>query len=133
MTVRVVRDMAAPMRHEIIIGRNRLATDGSVEEGGEGSAPNAHELFDAALGACKALTILWYAKHKGLDVQNVEVDVQSDASQERAGIYRMSAEISITGNLTEAQRADILRVSQKCPVHKLMTDATIEITTTLAP
>jgi putative redox protein len=125
--------MAAPMRHEIIIGRNRLATDGSVAEGGEGSAPNAHELFDAALGACKALTILWYARHKGLDVQNVEVDVQSDASQERAGTYRMNAEISITGNLTEAQRADILRVSQKCPVHKLMTDATIEITTTLAP
>jgi putative redox protein len=133
MTIRVVRDMAAPMRHEIIIGRNRLATDGKVEDGGEGSAPDAHDLFDAALGACKALTVLWYANHRKLDVQNIEVDVARDASEERAGTYRLSAEISITGNLTEAQRADLLRVAQKCPVHKLMTEATIEITTTLAP
>lgn len=132
MTVKVVRDMAAPMRHEIIIGRNRLATDGKPEDGGEGSAPDAHDLFDAALGACKALTLLWYANHRKMDVQNIEVDVERDAGEERAGTYRLNAAISVTGNLTEAQRADLLRVAQKCPVHKLMTEATIEITTTLA-
>ena len=132
MTVRVVRDMAAPMRHEITIGRNHLATDATMEEGGEGSGPSPHDLYDAALGACKALTVLWYAKHRGMDVQNIEVNVERDASEERSGIYRLNTELTLTGNLNDAQRADLLRIAQKCPIHKLMTEVKTEITTTLA-
>src|SRR2546429_940289 len=77
------------MRHEIHIGRNSLTTDLGVEEGGEGLGPSPHDLYDAALGACKALTVLWYAKHKGIPVQGIEVSVERDASQERDGIYRL--------------------------------------------
>jgi putative redox protein len=47
------------MWHQIHIGRNRLATDGTLEEGDEESGPNPHDLYDAALGPCKALTVLW--------------------------------------------------------------------------
>jgi putative redox protein len=133
MTVRVIRDQAAPMRHEIHIGRNRLATDASPEEGGEGSGPSPHDLYDSALGACKALTVLWYAKKKGFPVEGIEVAVERDASQERAGVYRLKAELTLTGALTTAQREELLRVAHKCPVHKLMTEVTTEIATSLAP
>lgn len=133
MTVRVVRDQTAPMRHEIRIGRNSLATDGSVEEGGEGSGPSPHDLYDSALGACKALTVLWYAKKKGIPVEGIEVSVERDASQERTGIYRLKAELTLTGTLTTAQREELLRVAHKCPIHKLMTEVTTEIATSLAP
>ena len=132
MTIRVVRDQKSPMRHEIHIGRNSLTTDLGVEEGGEGLGPNPHDLYDAALGACKALTVLWYAKHKGIPVQGIEVSVERDASQERAGIYRLSAALSLTGNLNAAQREELLRVAQKCPIHKLMTEVRTEISTTLS-
>lgn len=133
MTIRIVRDQTAPMRHEVFAGRNRLAVDGSIEEGGEGSGPNPHDLYDTALGACKALTVLWYAKKKGIPVEGIEVSVNRDASQERSGTYRLSAELSLTGNLTPEQREELLRVAAKCPVHKLMTEVTTEISTTLAP
>ena len=132
MTIRVVRDQTAPMRHEIHIGRNSLAADGTPEEGGEGSAPSPHDLYDAALGACKALTVLWYAKHKNIPVEGIEVSVERDASQERSGIYRLSAELSLTGNLTASQREELLRIAQKCPIHKLMTDVKTEISTSLS-
>ena len=132
MTIRVVRDQRAPMRHEIHIGRNSLSTDLSVEEGGEGSGPSPHDLYDAALGACKALTVLWYAKRKDIPVEGIEVSVERDASQERAGIYRLSAALSLTGDLSAAQREELLRVAQKCPIHKLMTEVTTEISTTLS-
>ena len=132
MTIRVVRDQKSPMRHEIHIGRNSLTTDLGVEEGVEGLGPNPHDLYDAALGACKALTVLWYAKHKGIPVQGIEVSVERDASQERAGIYRLSAALSLTGNLNAAQREELLRVAQKCPIHKLMTEVRTEISTTLS-
>jgi putative redox protein len=121
------------MRHEIHIGRNSLATDGSVEEGGEGSGPNPHDLYDSALGACKALTVLWYAKRKGIPVEGIEVSVERDASQERSGVYRLSAQLSLTGNLTAPQREELLRVAGKCPVHKLMTEVKTEISTSLSP
>jgi putative redox protein len=104
-----------------------------VEEGGEGSGPSPHDLYDAALGACKALTVLWYAKKKGMAVENIEVSVGRDASAERSGTYRLNAELTVTGNLTDEQRAELLRVAGKCPIHKLMTEVTTEITTTLSP
>jgi len=132
MTIRVMRDQTAPMRHEIHIGRNSLATDVSSEAGGEGSGPSPHDLYDAALGACKALTVLLYAKHKNIPVEGIEVSVERDASQERAGIYRLSTQLSLTGNLTASQREELLRIAQKCPIHKLMTEVKTEISTSLS-
>src|SRR5258706_14808953 len=120
------------MRHEIHIGRNSLTTDLGIEQGGEGSGPSPHDLYGAALGACKALTVLWYAKHKSIPVEGIEVTVERDASQERSGIYRLSAELSLTGNLTASQREELLRVAQKCPIHKLLTEVKTEISTSLA-
>ena len=132
MTIRVVRDQLAPMRHEIHIGGNSITSDLGVEEGGDGSGPSPHDLYDAALGACTALTVLWYAKHKTIPVEGIEVSVERDASQERAGIYRLSAALTLTGDLSAAQREELLRAAQKCPVHKLMTEVTTEISTTLS-
>jgi putative redox protein len=132
VTIRVVRDQRAPMRHEIHIGRNSLASDLSVEEGGDGSGPNPHDLYDAALGACTALTVLWYAKRRKIPVEGIDVSVERDASQERAGIYRLSAALKLTGSLTAAQREELLGAARKCPIHKLMTEVTTEISTTLA-
>ena len=133
MTIRVVRDQRAPMRHDIHIGPNSLASDLSVEEGGGGSGPGPHDLYDAALGACTALTVLWYAKRKNIPVEGIEVSVERDASQERAGIYRLSAELTLTGDLSVAQREELFRTAQKCPVHKLMTEVATEIAVTLSP
>jgi len=103
------------MRHVIHVGRNSLASDLSVEEGGDGSGPTPHDLYDAALGACTALTVLWYAKHKSIPVEGIEVSVERDASQERSGIYRLSAALTLTGDLSAAQREELLRAAQKCP------------------
>lgn len=133
MTIRVIRDQSAPMRHEVHAGRNSFATDGSVEEGGEGSGPSPHDLYDVALGACKALTVLWYARRKGIPIEGIEVAVERDASRERSGVYHLSAQLSLTGKLTASQREDLLRVAQKCPIHKLMTEVKNEISTSLAP
>lgn len=132
MSIRVIRDQLAPMRHEVHIGRSSFATDLSVEEGGEASGPSPHDLYDAALGACTALTVLWYAKRKNIPVEGIEVLVERDASRERAGHYRLNAALRLTGSLSAAQREALLLAAQKCPIHKLMTEVETEISTTLA-
>jgi len=76
--------------------------------------------------------VLWYAKRKSIPVQGVEVIVERDASHERAGLYRLNAVLRLTGDLSVAQRDELLRVAQQCPIHKLMTKVTTEIATSLS-
>jgi putative redox protein len=100
--------------------------------GGEDAGPSPHDLYDASLGACKALTVLWYAKRKGIPVEDVEVEIERDSTLEQKGTYRLKALLKLSGSLTDAQRNELLNVASKCPVHKLMTTVTTEIETVLA-
>jgi putative redox protein len=133
MTISIIRDKNGAMRHHIHIGNHVITVDESKPSGGDDSGPNPHDLYDAALGACKAMTMLWYANRKGIPVEDIQVDVDRDASQERAGTYRLDTKLTLGGNLTEAQRQELLTVASKCPVHKLMTVVKTGISTSLAP
>ncbi len=132
MPITVTRDLSQPMRHVVQVREHQFAIDGSLEEGGDDSGPSAHDLYDAALISCKALTLVWYAKRKGIALQDVQVTVERDASAERQGVYRLATTLHLGGDLSEAQRQELLTVAGKCPVHKLMTTVTTEITTSLA-
>jgi putative redox protein len=132
MPITVERDQSQPMRHIVHVGTHLISADGTVDEGGTGAGPSPHDLYDAALGACKALTLVWYAKRKGIPVEDIRVTVDRDATQERQGVYRLNTTVHMTGKLSDEQRQEMLTVAQKCPVHKLMTAVTTEITTTLA-
>jgi putative redox protein len=131
MSVKVIRDQSLPMRHVIHVGDHLISTDATAEEGGSEAGPSPHDLYDAALSACKALTVLWYAKRKGIPVEQIEVSTERDASEERKGVYRLAATLHVSGNLSEAQRQELLAVADKCPVHKLMTTVRTEVTTVL--
>jgi putative redox protein len=132
MTIIVRRDTAYPMRQTVLVRDHEVVVDGTVEEGGDDAGPSAHDMYDAALGTCKALTLAWYAKRKGIPLEDLEVAVERDASGERQGVYKLDTVLRLGGPLSDAQRAELLAVAGKCPVHKLMTQVTTEITTRLA-
>jgi putative redox protein len=132
MTIIVRRDTGYAMRHTVHVRDHELTIDGTVEEGGDDAGPSAHDLYDAALGSCKALTLAWYARRKNIPLEDVEVAVTRDDSGERDGVYKLDTTLRLGGPLTEAQRTELLAVAAKCPVHKLMTRVTTEITTRLA-
>jgi putative redox protein len=132
MTIIVRRDTAYPMRQTVLVRAHELVVDGTVEEGGDDAGPSAHDLYDAALGACKALTLAWYAKRKGIPLEDVEVVVERDASGERQGVYKLDTALRLGGALSEAQREELLAVAGKCPVHKLMTKVETQVSTRLA-
>ena len=103
--------------------------DVGASSGSTDSAPGPHDYFDAALASCKALTATWYAKKNGIPLERVESHVERDASQERAGTYKLIVRLAFHGPLDDAQRQKLYEVAGKCPVHKLMTSVTIEIET----
>ena len=84
MSLRITRDPSGPMRHTLHFNGLAITVDGSVAEGGEASGPSPHDLYDAALGACKALTVLWYANKRQIPVEDIAVEVERDDSPERA-------------------------------------------------
>ena len=133
MSVVVTRDTGRKMRHVVTIGAHSFAVDEPEANGGENTGPTPHDLYDSALGACKALTTLWYAQRKQIPVEDICVTVDRDDSEERRGTYRLRATLELGGALTEAQRQELLNVAAKCPVHKLMTQVTTEVVTELAP
>ena len=133
MPIDIVRDTAQKMKHTVHVRQHRFTVDEPEANGGEDLGPTPHEIYDSALGACKALTVLWYARRKGLPVDDIQVHVDRDDSAERQGVYKLKATLTITGALTEAQRQELLTVAGKCPVHKLMVQATTEVVTELAP
>jgi putative redox protein len=108
-----------------------FTADVSEAEGGADTGPSPHDLYDAALGACKALTVMWYARKKGIPVEDIHTRIERDDSQERSGVYKLAAKLQVKGDLTDAQLQELHAVAQKCPVHKLMTTVTTEITTDL--
>jgi putative redox protein len=119
------------MRHVVAIRNHRVAVDELPAVGGEDTGPTPHDLYDAALAACKALTMVWYANRKQIPLEDVAVTVERDDGDERTGTYRLRASLTLGGPLSDAQREELRNVAAKCPVHKLMTQATTEIVTEL--
>lgn len=133
MSIEVIRDTAQKMKHTVHVRQHAFTVDEPDSNGGEDLGPTPHEIYDSALGACKALTMLWYARRKQIPVDDIQVSVERDDSQERQGLYKLRAVVHISGALSEAQRQELLVVAGKCPVHKLMTQGRTEVLTELAP
>ena len=128
MSITVRRDGITGTRHILKVRAHEIA----VDTGGEHDAgPTPHDLYDSALAACKALTVLVYAQHKGIPVEEIEVVVNRADSQERQGLYKLDSTLHVTGALSEEQKAALLRVAGKCPLHRLMTEVKTEIETRL--
>ena len=77
-----------------------------------------HEILDAALASCTALSLQLFVKHKGWPVSRIGVAV---AHKQAQGIYRLERRISVEGDLTAEQRAALLRMAQACPVYQTLT------------
>lgn len=132
MSLTVTRDLSRKMRHVVSLRQHQISVDEPPANGGEDLGPTPHDLYDSALGACKAMTVLWYANRKGIPLQDVQVAVERDDSQERKGLYKLAVTLTLGGPLSDPQREELLAVARKCPVHKLMAEVTTEISTELA-
>ncbi len=116
MQVKVHRG-TGKLQHIIDIGPHQILTDEPPDVGGEDTGPAPHDLLAASLGACTALTVTLYARHKGFNLQDVQVRIDH-AQQGEA--YVFNRHIHYVGQLDQAQRERMTAVANKCPIHKLL-------------
>lgn len=115
---------------EITAGeRHRIIADEPTATGGDDLGPNAHDLFDASLAACTSITLMLYARRKTWPLDDVRVTIERDNSREREGTYHLLRTIELVGALDAEQRTRLMEIADRCPIHRLMTHATIEIDT----
>lgn len=105
--------------HRIEIRHHHLIADEPPDQGGDDQGPTPQELLAASLAACTAITIEMYAKRKGWELG--EVEVECDYRQaERGSTTKFELAMRLPVACTEEQ-ADRLRViAAKCPVHRTL-------------
>jgi putative redox protein len=122
---------------EISIGRHRLLADEPAGAGGLDSGPNPYDLLLAGLGACTSMTLRLYAERKSLPLDRVSVRLshskvhaaECETCETKEGMLdRIERVITLAGELDDDQRARLLEIADKCPVHRTLTSE-IEIRT----
>ena len=128
------------LRAEIRTGPHALVADEAADAGGADAGPSTYDLLAAALGACTSMTLRLYAARKGWPLEAVEVTVahgkihaeDCEGCETKVGkIDRLECRIALRGPLDDAQRARLLDIATKCPVHRTLTSE-ISIETKLA-
>ena len=124
----VVRTGKEGFLTEIRAGKHNLLADEPVKVGGTDLGPTPYDLLVAGLGACTTMTLRMYADLKKLSVDNIIVHLQHSkvhaedgANTETKGkIDQITREIEIEGDLTDEQRARMLQIADRCPVHRTL-------------
>ena len=131
MSIIVSQHTVGQLRQTIQINSHQINADLTQASGGTDTGPDPHDLFDAAVATCKAMTLQLFAKRKNIPLQEVKVEISRDDSAESKGLYQLHARLELIGDLTAEQREQLLAIADKCPIHKLMTQAEIQVHTSL--
>ena len=100
-------------------GHGEWFVDEPAEKGGLDTGPSPSESVMGGLGACIAITMQIYARHKGWDLGDVKVDLHLEG-MEPGGQPRIHRKITVQGEFDADQQARLMKVAGKCPVSRLI-------------
>jgi putative redox protein len=135
----VVEGPRSGFRTQVTVDRHHLTVDEPVPVGGTDSGPSPYEMLLAALGSCTAMTLRLYADRKKWPLEQVVVKLRhrkvhaqdcADCEVKAARIDVVDRVLELKGPLDEAQRAKLLEMAERCPVHQTL-HTTIQVNTTL--
>ena len=126
----VIVHSSGNLRQQIDAGAHTFYADEPTDAGGDNAGPNPYELLLAALGACTSMTLLMYARRKQWPLEDVAVRLShrrdyardcADCDEKPAQIDLIERRITLIGQLDAQQRARLLEIAEKCPVHRTLT------------
>ncbi|HJO69967.1 MAG TPA: bifunctional alpha/beta hydrolase/OsmC family protein [Rhodospirillales bacterium] len=110
-------------------GRHAFVADEPASLGGADAGPSPYELLSAALGACTTMTLRMYAGRKKMALDRATVRLRhekihaadcAECETREGRIDRIEREIELTGALSADERARLIEIADKCPVHRTL-------------
>ncbi len=137
----VVRETRnSKFQQTIAVGPHHMLADEPVSAGGEDTGPGPYDFLLAGLGACTSMTMRLYAERKALPLQRVTVTLKHakihaqdcvECETKTGMLDQIDRVIAMEGALDPEQRAKLMEIADKCPVHRTLTSE-IRIVTTSA-
>lgn len=125
---------------EVAAGDHALVADEPASVGGSNRGPSPYELLSAALATCTTMTLKMYAGFKDIALDAVTVKVThkkmhaeacADCDSEDGKIDEFRRELTLEGDLDDAQRQRMLEIADRCPVHQTL-HGEVKVRTTLS-
>src|SRR5437667_11168029 len=125
----VVRGNASGFLQEIVSGAHQLRADEPVDVGGGDAAPGPYDYVLVGLGACTSMTVGLYGRSKKWTLENINVSLRhsrihakdcAECETKDGMLDRIDVEIALSGPLTVEQRAKLMEIAAKCPVHRTL-------------
>ncbi len=97
--------------------------------GGNNTGPDPYEYLLAALGTCTSMTLRLNAARKKIPLDHVVVELKhsqdylkdcEDCKEKGAHIDVLEREITLRGSLSAEERARLLEIADRCPVHRTL-------------
>ncbi len=127
--VAVRLNQADAFTSEVKAGKHYLVADEPESVGGYDFGPSPYELVSSGLGACTVMTLHMYARRKKWNLQEVVCHVNhhknyeetlnaTDEKPQKIDVF--NREITLVGNLDDAQKERLLEIADRCPVHRTL-------------
>jgi len=127
----IVRGSGGGLVQQVIAEHHHLIADEPTSVGGTELGPTPYGYLLAGLGACTSMTMGLYARRKKWALETVEVRLQhgrvhaqdcADCDKSVGQIDEIRRTISMEGQLDDEQRARLMEIADKCPVHRTLTN-----------
>lgn len=118
-----------PFSQSIIAGGHALRADEPASMGGGNTGPSPYDLLLSGLGACTSMTLRMYANRKKWPLERVVVRLRhnkihaedcNDCETKAGRIDVIERTLELSGDLDDEQRARLLEIADKCPVHRTL-------------
>jgi uncharacterized OsmC-like protein len=125
----VVRGTARDFLQEIVTGKHHFRADEPVSSGGGDAAPGPYDYLLSALGVCTSMTVGYYARRKKIPLENITVSLHhgrihakdcEHCETKQGMLDRIDLQIELSGSITTEQRAELMAIAAKCPVHRTL-------------
>lgn len=125
----VVETAGGKFRQRVVAGAHAFISDEPASFGGSNMGPTPYDLLLAGLGSCTAMTIQMVAAREDIPLEHVRVTLRhkrchsedcAEAGTGKPRIEVIERDLQLTGELNSTQRARLLQIADKCPVHRTL-------------